>query len=199
MPKSITDDQGVVHEVFTQEEVAEAQKLADEKVAALEKEKVDLEQQVNPNWKKARTTIDTLKNSLKSAGKEVDDDGNLIEKTPNISVEEIDQRAEKKAQEVILNNYKNQVLSKYDTERRKVVELTFNKLAAGEELSTERIDEIVKQAEYAHFPPQAPTRRNMPIGNPVEITRAEENRFSETDAGKDLAARMGLSFVKKQS
>ena len=155
-PRKLVDEEGNEVEVPTEEEIAALKADADKKVAeaqaAFNKEKEELEKQVNPNWKAMREKSDRLEAAIKTTGKEVDEQGNIVEKPIGLNKEEVIKTSEDAARKVYLDGQIASRLGQYDTETAKVVKHYFDKLTMGEQVTVENIDSFMKQAEGAASP-----------------------------------------------
>ena len=140
MPRKLVDEEGNEVEVPTDEELAalkvtaqvEADKKVEEAKMQWEKDKKELEGQVNPNWKAMRESNERLKEAVKASGKEVDEQGNIIEKPVGLSRDEVVKTTEEAARKVYLEGQIASRLGQYDNETSKVVKYYFDKLSAGE-------------------------------------------------------------------
>ena len=128
--------------VKTQEEFSQ-------KEDAWQKEKAELEIAVNPNWQKARKSIDSMRAALESKGVKVDDDGNVIGNPLNVDVEKIRQEAQQAARQELIGNRLDELLSQYDDSSKGVVKHLFNKITAGEVVSLTNVEKYVKAAHRA--------------------------------------------------
>lgn len=204
MPKAILDD-GTEVEVPSQDELQKLQekaKQAEQLELDLKKANEALTKKDSPDWRNARRRMEKQDELLKAQGKAVDDDGNVIDVPATqqpINPDEIIKRAEeaatKKAQEVALTNYKNELLNSFDKDSREVVEHYYNKLSQGEELTFDSIRKFINEASR-HVSPNASTRRPVSFGGssggaPRYDLKSDgslnEKRFSETEDGAQVA------------
>lgn len=175
-----------------------------QKEDAWQKEKADLEGQQNPNWQKARQTIDALKEVAKSKGVSVDDEGRVISNPQNINIEEIRREAASAAKAEILGGHLQNVLSQYDEESGKLVKHYFDKITAGETVTLQNIDRYVTQAESAA---SADPDKNITkirdafgfSGGQGPRSREEKQGALDDATAKDLGEKMGLGFATNQS
>ena len=98
-------------------------KLAEHETAKVEWEKKEKEYQesANPNWAKARKSMDSMKAALEGKGVKIDEDGNVVSNPQNIDVEKIRQDAVEAARGEIIGNRLEELLEQYDSESAKVV------------------------------------------------------------------------------
>lgn len=193
-------------EVPTEEELT-GYKTLETTVQTLTKEKDDLaaankayaEDPTNKNWQLVRTANDNMRAALKAQGKEVKEDGSVVESQKQMTVEEVRAEATKAASEAFVNNYKSAQLKKLPEDQRKVVEHFFTKLSAGEVLDVEKVDNYLNQATTLAQPP-AKSGGTHVNGHPPQFkTEADgKPKFGDTPEGQDIANDMfkGESFAK---
>lgn len=197
MPEKITLEDGSEREVLTEEEVKVLNEKASQveelttKVSELTAKNEELSSSdENKNWSKLRTKAESLQKALEKQGIKTDDDGNVIQQPSSLTEEEIQERINKTAREVINSNYKSSLFKKYqdDAEKKELVEHYFNKLSAGEELQPETMDKIFTEAERFAFPEQKENHSvSLPGGNPPLIKTDDKNNFSNTEQGQSIA------------
>jgi hypothetical protein len=199
MEKIILAD-GTEREVPTAEELtnlnaaAQAKQDLEAKVAALNKAKQDADNDpVQKNWNAMRATNESLKAALKAQGKEVREDGTIIDATqPQFNQDEIINKATTAAtvaaQQVALDNYKRTLLSKYNEEDKKVIEHYYTKLSAGEQLDFDTVDKLINEAARLVSPNSKPNNQVSFGGQPPRFNNNNQGQnFSETEAGKSIA------------
>lgn len=166
MPEKIVLEDGTEREIPTEEEL----KALNEKVATSEQSLTELQKELglqegasivdsikelkesaNPNWPAAREKMKKLQQVAKDKGINVDDSGNIVENN-TIRPEDLDAKIQQKSTEISFNNKKEEVLSKYKEEDKKVVEHYLNKLMTGEEPSISNLIKFQKEAERLAFP-----------------------------------------------
>lgn len=211
MPRTLYDDDGNKVEVPTEEEqkatLADAtKKAADEAVAKaqadFEQTKKDLESQVNPNWKKFREAHENLKKAITASGKQVDDDGNVIDPaTKPLTKDEIAATAAEAADKSLVKAHINRTLSKLSADDRKLVMAKYDKLVAGENVTLDNVNDFLQQAGSAAFG----TRETNPLavagnagGQPPRLSDGDRQNFAETDEGKSLAKDLQLNVEEKK-
>jgi hypothetical protein len=201
MPRTLYDADENEIEVLTEEEIAELKALAD-KAKELESSKGELEakikeieQNVNPNWKEARKVIDNLKGALKKQGKDIDDDGNIVEKH-EFTPEKIAEIAAKKAQEIIVGQHLKKSLQGYDEEKQKSIRGVFDKLSSGEEVNLDNVDTFFQQAVNTVSPmrPNDPIATAISAGSNRGSAGGSKTNFADTEQGKSLASDLGMSL-----
>jgi len=152
----------------------------------------------NKNWQQARTTIDRLKDELKKGGKEMRDDGTIVEIGKTMTFEEVEAKATGAATKLLLEERKREKLSKFTEEDRKVIEHYYNKLSTGEDMSFEKVDKFVTEAARLVKPDMfvSPT----PSGHAPRLPDGTKQNFAETDLGKQVAEDIfgTESFTKKK-
>lgn len=161
-----------------------------------QKEKADLEQAANPNWQKARKTIDALKQVAKEKGIEVDDEGNIINRQ-GVTVEEVQKRAVEAARGEMLNARLEELLGDYDEESGKIVRHYYNRLITGETIDLKNIKKFVAMAESAAEVEtgKKPEKSKAFIYSGGQGPRYPDEKQKLDDAtAKELADRMGIKL-----
>lgn len=209
MPRELLDESGNRVEVPDEAEL----KALNDKVAsvdALNKEIETLKEGVNPNWKAIRDKETTLEAQIAEAKKERDDlikaaqdkGVNLVE-TPQVTADQINEIAEKRANEVFLRRFRAAEISKYG-ERAAEVEALVGKFMAGEENNETNITKFISVAARGlGIENNKQPIMNIPgtSGFPADKNSGgEAPRYSETEAGKALAKNLGLdeNDIKKE-
>ena len=149
---TLYQEDGTPVEVPSDEEIA-VLKQSQEKVVTLLKEKEDLEKDVNPNWKEIRETNKKLKEALKAQGKDVDDNGNIIEKNV-FNKEEVLGEAKKMFQEETFGTEKERLLASYSDTDKQTISIYLDKLMSGEERNISNLHKFMDQATAFVFPNQ---------------------------------------------
>lgn len=177
-----------------------AVKLAEYETAktAWEAKEKEFAEQSNPNWAKARKSMEAMKTALKEKGIEVDDDGNVKSNPQNLNVEEIRKEATQAARNELLGGRLQELLSEYDPKSAELVKHYYNKLTAGESVNLQNIRSFVTQAENV-----AKSNPDTTISRVVEFSGGQGPRIPDTDkldskVAQDLGEKMGLSFAKKK-
>jgi hypothetical protein len=88
----------------------------------------ELKESANPNWQKTRTLIKTLKGIASEKGVEVDDDGNVITKSANLTAEEAQKIADETFEKRSVTAKKAEALADFSKEDADSIEAIFNKL-----------------------------------------------------------------------
>lgn len=165
------------------------------------KEKADLEQAANPNWQKARKTMEAMRSALDAKGVKVDEDGNVLSNPNNVDIAEIEKKAREAARDEILGGKLEEILSEYDTDSAKLVKHFYNKLVVGEDVNLQNIDNFVRQA---HLAAEGST------GNAIKKTtkavqfsggqgpRQPEEGALDEKTKEGLGQLMGLTFSSKK-
>lgn len=166
-----------------------------------QKEKAELESQANPNWQKARKSIESMRAALESKGVKVDEEGNVIINPNNLDVEKIRQEAlqagRSEATKTLLENRLEEILSEYDKDSAEVIRHYYGKLTVGETLNLQNIGQFVRQAVNA-----ASSNPDNKIIKAAQFGGGMGPRSREVEEGKlddstatELGKKMGLSFV----
>lgn len=195
MPKEITLEDGTTMEVPTEEELQALQnkaKTAEELQAEIEKIKNDPQ---DKNWAQLRAKTANLEKALKEQGKEIDDDGNIVEsKAPQFNEDEFIQKAttaaEQAAKAQLLNDYKQRQLNQLPADERDVVDSYFTKLSSGEDLDYGKIDKFMTDALRLARPDQqiksgAPSIGLPPMSSLDAASQKREN-FVDTTEGQSI-------------
>ena len=166
MPEKIVLEDGTEREVPTAEELKSLQETADkskQELETLQKELgiqegvsitdsiKELKESANPNWPAAREKMKKLQTLAKEKGIDFDDNGNVVEKN-TYNPADIDKKIADQTNATIFSAKKEEVLSKYNTEERKVVEHYLNKLMTGEEQTVGNVLRFQQEAEKLAFP-----------------------------------------------
>ena len=177
-----------------------AGKLAEYETAKMEWEKKEKELQddINPNWQRARATIDALKEIAKSKGVELNEDGTVKSNPNNIDINAITQQAREAARGELLGNRLEELLEQYDAESSKVVKHYYQKLTQGEGITLQNIGKFVSQAERA-----AELDSDKPIKKVTTFSGGRGPRYNEpgsVDNAKveGLANKLGIEIGDKK-
>ena len=170
MPITLFDKEGKPVEVPTPEEVEALKKAPEEfkqKVEELEKEKLGLEAEkkqleadVNPNWRAYREKEKRYKEALKAAGKEVDDDGNIIEKK-EINKDEILNETRQIIHEETFVSEKDRLLAGYSDDEKKTIGVYLDKLMSGEEKNVSNLHKYFTEAVNFVFPNRGDDKKRI--------------------------------------
>ena len=187
MPRTLYDEKGNPFEVPEESEVEEL-KTAAQKATDLEAELEDAKQAANPNFKAMRDREKRLKDALKASGKDVDDEGNIIDTTV-LTKESIEQITAKTVTETQFNIEKTRALAQFAEKDREVVEYYLKKLMAGEEQTIENLYKFTKEATRMAIPDsgnRVADRIGAPLGGaPV---------FNNSSAASESTVAMGNAF-----
>lgn len=192
MEKIILAD-GTEREVPTAEELAMLNKLQEEHQTLKTKMEVFENDPVQKNWNNLRQTNDKLKEALKAQGKEVKEDGTIVEAQKTFDPQELLNKASEvataRANEIATENYKRTLLSKYSDDEKKVIDHYYNKLMTGEQVTVENIDKFIGEASRLANPDQNNSSVQSFGGQPPRFSNTNQGQsdFAETDFGKQLA------------
>ena len=120
-----------------------------EKESVWAQEKKDLEQAVNPNWSKARQTMEDMKTALKEKGIETDSEGNIVNKSQGVNMEEIKKVADQSAKAAMLGGTLETILEEYDTESKELVRDKYNSLTRDKDITINNVRDYINEAEAA--------------------------------------------------
>lgn len=179
MPITLYDEDGNPQEVPSAEEIT-ALKESQSKVDVLLKEKEELEKNVNPNFKQMRETQAKLVAALKANGKDVDAEGNVIEKN-EVNRDEIIGETRKMIQEETFSSEKERLLSQYSEEDKKTINVYLDKLMTGEEKNITNLHKFIGQTVDFIFPGQEnKSKRSAFSSNGSGPDINNDNKISET-------------------
>ena len=165
------------------------------------KERVQLEEAANPNWQKARKTMDAMRVALEEKGVKIDNDGNVVSNPQNIDIEKVKQEARDAARGELLGGRLEEILATYDVESGKLVKYNYNKLIAGETVTLQNIQGFINQAEQAARAASGSEIKKKAF----TFTGGAGPRSNEETQGKlddataqQLGSRMGLGFARAE-
>lgn len=204
MPKEIELEDGTKETVYEQNEVEEL-KTAAEKAKELEdkfsnlgkdmgvgenetieQKLAEMKENANPNFAKFRTKFNAMEKELKTAGKEFDESGNIISGAKPITPDEIVKMTNDAVQNALSSNKREEALSKFTIEDRKVVEHYLDKLMATGGTLHENMDLAIAKA----FPDRdinAMKSNFQNLGGSSPIPQINKTtKFTDTDEGKSL-------------
>ena len=195
VPKTLYDEKGEPIEVMDD---AEIQALKD---AAAEREELKTQlgalEEGSPGIKSLREAIKRKDEKIAELTQASKAPAPVVEQpkdAPKVpTLEEIQAMTAKAATNSLLEQEIARALSKHGEDDRKTIRKFYEKLTNGEEISMENVHSFISQAE-ALVKPNTPASRpvNGHVPRPVE-ERTNDN-FADTDAGKGLAARLGLNI-----
>lgn len=196
MPKTLYDEEGNPIEIEEPEEIK--QKISQEYETKLkeaeERVKTNEDDPVEKNWRSAREREKKLEKELKDAQDKLKELGHDTSEQAQVTREELEQRINEATTRKLLDIRKNDALSQYGEEERKVIEKNLAKVTYGEEVTAENIVDFVEQAEQFSFPQSSnPVRRAMSssLGRPP---RTGKTSFGDTEAGQELAKKLGFNI-----
>lgn len=191
-PLKVILEDGTEKEVPTDEELKALQDKANEvdslkkQYEDIVKEKAELEEGVNPNWPQVRKDIkrkENLEKALKDKGLIFGEDGKIIDDPAKkqVTTDDVDKRATEAATNVLLKNHIETKLLGLDKEVKDAVLLKYEKLSAGENLSSiSDVEKYLKEAMQLVVPAERnvdPQRRGgihggVPVFKKTEITES---------------------------
>jgi hypothetical protein len=146
MPEKIILDDGTEREVPTEDEMKEYQAAREQlgpiseqfetlktELELMEGDNLtdklkDLKERANPNWPQARTVIKNLKRNIKELGKEVDDEGNVIQGNTNLTPEQMQKIADETFEKRSASAKKAEVLGKFSKEDAESISAIYDRL-----------------------------------------------------------------------
>jgi hypothetical protein len=209
MPMTLYTESGDEKEVLTDEEVealkSPANALKDvmaelglevgdnvtEKLEDLKTRVKELKEAESPDWRALRqkaNSLEVLVKNLTAQGKEINNDGEIVEKK-QLDASEIAEQAKLAARQELITEKIEDTLEGYNEDERKVIDHYYKKLSAGEEVSLKSVDKFLKEAiklanvdENVSAAKKSISRIGSSASNP---TQGGKN-FAETDAGKNV-------------
>jgi len=197
MPRTLLDEQGNKFEVPDETELSALQETA-KKAAEYEAKLKEVEQEVNPNWRKTRETLKERESTIEKLQAELEKAGVKSSEQRAMSPEEYTTIAAQQARNVLLEQHKDNVLSQFGNQRSSVEEI-YNSLAHGKQLDNQKIEELAGIAARAVGieAPRAGIQRSFAGGGssaPRFSEDVERTNFADTDAGKAAAAAFGIEI-----
>lgn len=118
------------------------------------------------------------------------------EEPPVFDEEKYRQMSRAEASKILLETEISRSLSEYSEDDKKLIKRNFDKLTAGEELNIETMSVYMEQATRAAFPSTDVRSKfsHSAGGRPPIVDDGQKKSFADSDAGRDLAARMGLKL-----
>lgn len=187
---TLYDEDGNPQEVPSADEIAALQE-SQTKVEALLKEKEELEKNINPNFKLMRESQAKLVAALKAQGKDVDAEGNIIEKK-EVNRDEIIGETRKMIQEENFSSERDRLLATYSDEDKKTISVYLDKLMTGEEKNISNLHKFIGQTVDFIFPGQENKNKRVAFssnGSGPDLTN--DNKISETTT--QIGSAMGHS------
>lgn len=170
----------------------------------LEEKIKELKEGVNPHWGETRKQIKMLEKTievLKSQGKTIDENGNIVD-SKGQDIEELKKAAREEARKELILDRIEDSLDVYDEEEKKVINHYFKKLTAGEELTVKNVEEFIDKAIKASglgVKQVDEAKRSINrIGTKSSGGAGGNKNFSDSDAGKDLLKMMNINIDDKK-
>lgn len=220
MPKEITLDDGSKETVYTKEEVAGIQKGADknkerkdvlnklgENLEVKEGETIDdkikeMKELSNPNFAKYRVKFKAMEKRLKEDGKQIDENGNLVDSKQVLSSEDIQKRIDETVKTEV-NKFTNssardKALSNFSQEDKDIIKPHLDKLmmAYPDDLQG-NLEIAAKKAFPVDMPDQVKQTLSSAGGLAPNITTDDKKKFTDTDEGKQMLSDILPPNVKK--
>jgi ribosomal protein S4E len=184
MPRTLTDADGNEYEVPTDEELAELQ----------EKAKKAEELENNPeekNWKEMRESKKRLIDALRAQGKNVDDNGNVIEDN-KLSAEDISKITSEQVKESLFESEKERVRAQFPENDRELFDYYLTKLMSNEEKSIANLIKFSEEAKAFVYPPTHESRLDRAMNARIGGVPNSNNQEVSSTA-KEMASDFGIS------
>lgn len=203
MPREVYDADGNAIEGVPDEAELKALKEAAEAKAALDTKVTEAQAKLDAYEKDpAYKNFGLLRKGKEDAEKERDDWKTKYEtehpdKPKDFSQEDVDKRIDEVTEKKFVDRYTNTVLSQFG-DKKAVVKVFFDKFAAGETLTEEKIVEYAQAAANA----AGLNRKVNPIHQAIAVHGSgtpefdeKEDDFADSEAGKAMAEAMGLPIT----
>lgn len=174
-----------------------------EKLEDLKTRVKELKEAESPDWRALRqkaNSLEALVKNLTAQGKEINPQGEIVEKK-TLNASEIEQSARLAARQELITEKIEDTLEGYSEDERKVIDHYYKKLSAGEEVDLKSVDKFLKEAiklanvdENVSAAKKSISRIGSSASNP---TQGGKN-FAETDAGKNVLNMMGIKLEDKK-
>lgn len=195
----------------------EIEAFTKEEVEAIEKSKVELQEQLDAlaeggstglknlreyskrkeeQLKKLQDELEVLRSGTKEAEKELEKEQEpQKQQKEKINPEELTRKV---AMSTYVDIEISRQLSSYSEEERAAIRRIYSKLSAGEDVNLETYQSYLAEAKKLVVPEESSTSLPVSHGGRPARTQSNKKTFDQTDAGKDLAARFGWSFKDKK-
>lgn len=174
-----------------------------EKLEDLKTRVKELKEAESPDWRALRTRanrLDAIVKNLTAQGKEINNDGEIVEKK-QLDANEIAEQAKLAARQELITEKIEDTLEGYNDDERKVIEHYYKKLSAGEEVSLKSVDKFLKEAiKLANVDENVSAAKKSisRIGSSASNPSQGGKNFAETDAGKNVLDMMGIKLEDKK-
>jgi len=153
MPESITLEDGSTREIPTEDELKELQAKAEEAGKTtelqeqLEKQTTELEelrkQPGGEGIKNLRDALKRTKAALKAAGKDVDDEGNVTEKSDTLTKEDVASVAQATVEKAAVQQVLVNTINQLDSDSKAVFEKEYKELTEGKEITQVNVQKFI--------------------------------------------------------
>jgi len=180
-----------------QADAARAAELA-AKESQWEKDRKDLEEAANPNFKRMRESQSRMRQALEAKGFKTDEDGNILDSAP-IKQEDIRSVASEEARKIQMETVIEGHLQGIDTNIAAAIRDRFNRLSSGEKLTVETVNKFMQEARAAVGYQQSanPLHRasSSPLGAPPRLPDPAQE--VDKKRGMEIAESFGYQFKNK--
>lgn len=174
-----------------------------EKLEDLKTRVKELKEAESPDWRALRqkaNSLESLVKNLTAQGKEINPQGEIVEKT-TLNPSEIEQSARLAARQELIQEKIEDTLEGYGEDERKVIDHYYKKLSAGEEVSLKSVDKFLKEAiKLANVDENVSAAKKSigRIGSSASTPSRGGKNFAESDAGKEVLSMMGIKLEDKK-
>lgn len=182
MPRKLLDADGNEVEVPDDTEL-EALRADAAKKAELEAENEKLKNDPEKiNWRKARA-------KLKEAGKDFNEEGEVIENAKPMTAEEVAQISTQSVNNAVFETEKDKIRLAMPEKDRELFDYYFNKFMTGEEKSITNLMKFSEEAKNNVYPASSPDRMNQAINS-----RGGQGGIKKDDKISDTAKEIGSAM-----
>ena len=155
-----------------------------------------LKEGTNPNFPKLRGIMKNMSEALKKDGKDIDENGVIIEKNDALTQDDVQKMIQTQNKQFMIDTSFGSAANGLDDAQREVFKKNFDKLTAGEDINMDNINGFISSAKSAssiNGPDPIKTMNNGLGNNPGNINNNNDN-FADSDKGKDLAGELGMTL-----
>lgn len=192
---------------ITDEELKALRETA-EKAKELEKAKGEYEAKLKEyeddaqtiNWKKSRETEKRLRTALESGGKKVDEEGNVIDTPTALSADEYRKMAREEAQRELVDTTVAKAKAALNAADRAIFDRYYGKAISGETVDSASVTTFIDLAMKMATDNGGMTASDVATatrGGAPRVDDGPKNDFADSEAGKQLAQRLGFETVEK--
>jgi len=150
----------------------------------------------HPDWSAARKKMKAQDKILADNGFKTNEAGDIV-KDETLSTDDIDKKIQDGVKAGTFNDKKEEILSKYNEEDRKVFEHYLDKMLAGEDPTPANLNKAAIAAQGIAFPKaKVPTKQSVPSSNEPDFGGNKANEPGVVDS--ELASNFGITAEDKE-